>query len=89
MRSRTSSKERRQARIERAEAALARTPVPRTYRYPDGELRVLEVPARDSSGWLEVQRCFLWKDHDGRVASLSCTPTNDIGLPPDRLDPRD
>jgi len=55
-----------------AEVELAKTPVPRTYRYTDGELRVIEAPVKDASGFVDVQRCFVWRDHEFKTATISC-----------------
>lgn len=62
----------KQERQEAAEAQLAKTPVPRTYRYPDGELRVIDTPVPSILGDVELQRCFLWRDTELKTASLSC-----------------
>jgi hypothetical protein len=59
-------------RQEAAEVLLGKTPVPRTYRFADGELRVMEVPVRDGGGFVDVQRCFIWRDDAYRSSSLSC-----------------
>lgn len=77
----TAKSERRAARSEAAEARLAKPPVPRTYSYPDGDLRVLEVPVKDGSGFVDVQRCFVWRDHEYRTATLSCGQMPDLHLP--------
>lgn len=65
----------RVARIDRkaaAELAVAKTPVPRTYRMDGNELKVIEVPVKDSSGFLDMHRCFVWRDQEFRTATLSC-----------------
>ena len=59
-------------RKEAAELQLAKTPIPRTYRYADGELKVLDVPVADTSGFVDRQRCFLWRDTEFKTATLSC-----------------
>lgn len=53
------------------EAAMSQAPVPRTYRYTDGEMRVFEVPV-DSGGFLDRQRCVVWRDEVYKTASISC-----------------
>lgn len=70
----------RKDRLEAAEVELGKTPVPRTYRYADGELRVLEVPVRDSSGFVDRQRCFVWRDEAFRTATLSCGQMPEVVL---------
>lgn len=67
-RPRRTTKERQEA----AEVLLQRAPVPRTYRYAEGELRVLEVPVKDGSGFVDQQRCMLWRDEVFKTATLSC-----------------
>lgn len=62
----------RQERIDAAEIQVAKTPAPRTYRYQDGELRVLQVPVADEYGIVVQQPCFLWRDAEFRTASLQC-----------------
>lgn len=71
----------RKQRLEAAEVQLGKTPQPRTYRYGDGELRVLEVPVSDGSGFVERQRCFLWRDEVLKTASISCGQMPDVLLP--------
>lgn len=64
--------ERREKRLQAAEVKLAKTPVPRTYRYPDGELRVLQVLVPDGSGFVEQQQCFVWRDLEFKTSTISC-----------------
>ena len=59
-------------RQERAEKALSTTPVPRSYRIDGNELKVIEVPVKDGSGFVDTQRCFVWRDAEFRSATLSC-----------------
>jgi hypothetical protein len=73
---RRSPKERQEA----AEVKLGKTPVPRVYRYPDGELRVLEVPVKDGSSFVDQQRCFVWRDEQYKTASISCGQMPDVLL---------
>lgn len=74
-------------RTEAVEAALAKTPVPRTYRLDAGELRVVEVPVRVGTKFADLQRCFIFRDFEFKSTSISCeaAPTFE-GL---ALDPRD
>lgn len=68
-------------RAEAAELKLQRTPIPRVYRYGDGELRVLEVPVKDTTGgFVDMQRCFLWRDEAFKTATLSCGQMPDAVL---------
>jgi hypothetical protein len=55
-----------------AQEGLAKTPTPRTYRIDGNELKVIDVPVLDSTGLLDVQRCFVWRDQEFRSSTLSC-----------------
>jgi len=33
---------------------------------------VIDVPVLDSTGLLDVQRCFVWRDQEFRSSTLSC-----------------
>lgn len=55
-----------------AQAALSKTPTPRTYRIDGNELKVIDIPVLDASGLAEVQRCFVWRDQEYRSSTLSC-----------------
>jgi hypothetical protein len=61
-----------QDRREAAEAAFAKTPEPRTYRFDGNELKIIDVPVKDSSGFIDSQRCFVWRDAEFRSATMSC-----------------
>lgn len=77
-------------RLQDAEIAVSKTPVPRTYRLVNGELQVIEFPVKDAAGWLDIQRCYVWRDAEYRQASLSCGPPPEIGLSPaESPSPRD
>ena len=68
----------RKERQAAAEAAVSKTPVPRTYRYGDGELMVLDIPSANGSGFVESQRCFVWRDMELKTSSLSCPGPSDL-----------
>lgn len=76
-------------RLQEAELAVSRTPQPRTYRIDGNELQVLEFPVKDSGGWLEMQRCFVWRDAEFRTASISCGQAPDMDLGRSSPGPRD
>lgn len=69
------------ARMESAERALSATPPMRTYRYESGQLLVLEIPFKDSSGELETHRCLVWRDAEFKSSSLSCPHESPDFLP--------
>jgi hypothetical protein len=54
------------------EAALAKTPVPRSYSFEGSELKIIEVPVRVGKRWVDTQRCFVYRDFDLKSASISC-----------------
>lgn len=65
-------------RLNDAEIAVSKTPTPRTYRLSNGELQVIDLPTADSAGWLNIRRCFLWRDTEFRQSSISCMPPDDL-----------
>lgn len=67
-------------RAEAAELALSRTPDVRTYRIDGNELKVFEVPVKDSSNFVDIQRCFVWRDQEFKTATLSCGQQPEIML---------
>jgi hypothetical protein len=76
------SKESRQVRVQerlkKAEFTLGQTPQPRSYRFDGNELKVIDVPVADGSGFLENQRCFVWRDSEFRTATLSCPQAQEM-----------
>ena len=67
-------------RQERAEKALSTTPVPRSYRIDGNELKVIEVPVKDGSGFVDSNRCYIWRDQEFKTASISCESRPEIAL---------
>lgn len=67
--------EKRQAK---AEAALSKTPVPRVYSLQGNQLQVVEVPVADGSGFVDTQRCFIWRDQEFKQATMSCGQQPDV-----------
>lgn len=74
---RKAHQDKRQAK---AEAALSKTPVPRTYSMQGNQLQVVEVPVADSSGFVDVNRCYVWRDVEFKTASISCNAQPEIAL---------
>lgn len=70
----------RQDRLAAAEEALSKTPVPRSYRFDGNELKIIEVPVKDSSGFVDLTRCYVWRDAEFRTSSLSCGVQPDVIL---------
>lgn len=65
-------KARTEQRQARAEVTLSKTPVPRTYTIQGNQLQVLDIPVADSSGFVETQRCMVWRDAEFKTATMSC-----------------
>lgn len=64
----------------KADAALAKTPVPRTYTMNGNQLLVIDVPVADSSGFVESQRCFVYRDAEFKTSTMSCPQPPAIDL---------
>jgi hypothetical protein len=64
-------------RIAKAELASRQPPRVITHRVGNGELVVLEIPVVLSSGFADVQRCFLWRDIELKTSSLHCPAESD------------
>lgn len=77
-----SNKDRRTERVRQAEAKLTQPPQVRTHTITNGQLLVLEVPVSDTSGFVEGQRCFVWRDTELRTASISCPQPPEVDLAP-------
>ncbi|MCY1167151.1 hypothetical protein D9M73_71080 [compost metagenome] len=74
---RKATKDQRQTK---ADAALSKTPVPRTYPIGQNQLQVIEVPVADGSGFVDMQRCFVWRDTEFKTATMSCGQQPDVLL---------
>lgn len=72
---RKAHQDKRQAK---ADAALSKTPVPRIYSLQGNQLQVIEVPVADSYGFVESQRCFVWRDQEFKQATISCPQPPEI-----------
>jgi hypothetical protein len=75
------AKPKRAERQQAAEAALAKTPVPRSYRFDGNELKVIEIPVSDGAGFVDLQRCFVWRDQEFKTATLQCPADSAANLP--------
>jgi hypothetical protein len=67
--------EKRQAK---AEAALSKTPVPRTYNMGTDQMKVVELPVADSSGFVDVKRCVVYRDLEFKQVAMSCEPQPEV-----------
>ena len=70
----------KQDRIAATEAKLSKTPEPRTYTIDGNQLKVIDVPVKDSTGHADIQRCFVWRDNEYKTASISCGQMPEIIL---------
>ena len=60
------------ARLAHAETQLAKPPVPRTYTIQGNQIQVVELPVADTSGFVDQQRCFIYRDVEFKTSSISC-----------------
>jgi hypothetical protein len=77
-----STQDRRIDRVKKAEAKLTQPPQVRTHTLASGQLLVVEVPVSDITGFVEGQRCFVWRDTELRTASISCPQPPEVDLSP-------
>lgn len=63
-----------------AQEAMAKPPVTKFYRIGENALQVIELPVQDTSGFVDIQRCFVWRDAEFRTASISCNQLPDLTL---------
>lgn len=77
-----SNQERRIERVKKAEVKLAKPAQVRTHNLAAGQLLVVEVPVSDTSGFVDGQRCFVWRDTELRTASISCPQPPEVDLSP-------
>lgn len=66
------TKANKERRLLKAETVLSKTPVPRTYIVQGNQLQVVEVPVADTFGFVELRRCFVFRDLEFKQASMSC-----------------
>ena len=67
----------KQERIERAKIVTSKTPEPKTYTINGSQLLVVDVPTADSAGFIDFQKCFVWRDSEFKMSSLSCPSQQD------------
>lgn len=70
--------ERKAARIDRARAETQKPLNPNVQAVGSNQLLTLEIPVADASGFLEVQRCFIWRDMELKTAAMSCPGQTEI-----------
>lgn len=71
----------RAARIEKANAQVSKPVVPRVQQVGKNELLTVEIPSADHLGYIDTQRCYVWRDTEMRTAALSC-PHQPESAPP-------
>lgn len=74
------SKSRNDKRAATAEILLSKTPVPRTYVIQGNQLQVLDIPVLNNSGFVEMQRCMVWRDAEFKTVSISCPQQAEVIL---------
>ena len=83
----------KQERIEQAKGILAKTPQPRTYNFDGNQLVVVGIPLADDHGFIDVQRCYVWRDAEYKTSTLSCPSAQENpmdlsgGATPDSIHP--
>lgn len=66
---------RKSARLQSAAAANAKAAAPiapRTIQVGQHEMLVVDVPSVEFGAFISTQRCYVWRDTEFRVASMSC-----------------
>ena len=71
---------RRADRVRKADDQVAKGPRTVTHQLPNGQLVVMDVPVADSMGFVESQRCFVWRDMEFHTATVSCPQSPEIAL---------
>jgi hypothetical protein len=62
----------KQAMKEQAKLVVSKTPQPRTYNFDGHQLVVVDIPSADEAGYVEVQKCYVWRDVEFKTSSISC-----------------
>ena len=57
---------------ERAKATVAAPITPRTLQVGQHQVLVIDVPSVQFGTFIENQRCYVWRDAEFRVSSMSC-----------------
>ena len=70
----------KQERIEQSKGILAKTPQPRTYNFDGNQLVVVGIPSADDHGFIDVQRCYVWRDAEYKTSTLSCPSAQEVPL---------
>lgn len=71
----------RSVRIERAQKIISKPIEPRVQKVGPNELVTVEVPSADRLGYIDSQRCYVWRDLEFRTASLSCPHAPELAPP--------
>ena len=70
----------RAQKIEKAAELINKTPKPHTYQIDSNQMVVIEVPTADEYGYVETQRCYIWRDAEFKTSSMSC-PADQTQVP--------
>lgn len=71
-------KARRSERLKSAQAEAAKPLAPRAQQVGNNELLTIDVTSADRFGYLERQRCYVWRDRELQAASISCPNSPEI-----------
>ncbi len=71
----------RTARIEKAQTAISKPLAHRVQQVGKNELLTVEIPSADHLGYIDTQRCYVWRDLEMRTASLSCPHPPELAAP--------
>ena len=59
-------------RIANAEAILRANPQPRSYDIKGNQLLVIDVPTSQGMGYVDSQKCFVWRDAEYKTTTMQC-----------------
>ena len=61
-----------QSRLRAADDKISKTPLPISYPVKGNELMVMEIPVKNSLGFVDTHRCFVWRDKEFKNTTMSC-----------------
>lgn len=54
------------------EALVDKTPIPRRLKIDGHDLLVIDIPSKNPAGFVESQRCYVWRDTQFNTATMTC-----------------
>jgi hypothetical protein len=73
------------SRREKLEQAASKPPTRSVYTFEDGQLVVLDITSV-TGGFLDSQRCYVWRDRQFQTSSLQCPSQGEMPLPNPSVD---